>query len=200
MNRHSFARRIIAMPILTTISCVLLFSARVAIAQTCGVAGCTSGPSNYDTSQGGNAYYCLDTACQSDGTGCNPNSPVTKPYLTVPANTDTLVAADDAGAYSNAPWNYGVTGQVLIANPDPLNTALVTMTIYYGAFCAANDVSCFLSIATNVTLHPSEAYWLPFTGLIPSANPDDGYAFFVFLRANTALHCLAEDYYTWEHD
>jgi hypothetical protein len=47
---------------------------------------------------------------------------------------------------------------------------------------------------------PGEADWLPFTNLIESASPDDGYAFFLFLHSNTALHCLAEDYYTWEHD
>ena len=199
MNRHSSASRIIAVPILTIIYCAV-FSARVAIAQTCGAAGCTSGPSNYDTNQGGNAYYCLDTACQSDGTGCHLNSPVTKPYLTIPANTDTLVAADDAGAYSDESWNYGVSGQALIANADPANTALVTMTIYYGSFCAANDNSCFSSAVSKLTLHPSEAAWIPFTTFIPSASPDDGYAFFVLLKSTTDLHCLAEAYYTWEHD
>jgi hypothetical protein len=197
LKPQSSARRLIVVPILIVISC-LTVSARLAIAQTCGAAGCTSGPTNYNTNQGGNAFYCLDTACQSNGSGCKSNSPVTEPYLTVPPNTDTLVAADDAGAYSPALWNYGVTGQVLITNPDILSTAIVTMTLYYGPFCATND--CFLQTATTSTLGPGEADWIPFSNLITSADPDYGYAFYVFLRSSAKLRCVAETYYTWEHD
>jgi hypothetical protein len=200
MNRRSSCCRAIAVAFLLTAGSFLTPTG-LAIAQTCGAAGCTSGPTNYNTNQGGNSYYCLDKDCEVNGTG-GTCSPITNPYLTIPANTNTNVAADDANSYSSNPWNYGVTGQVLIANTDARNSAAVTMTIYYGPFCPpAND--CFYSIANTVTLGPGEADWIPFTnlnGLELSPDFEPGFAFFVYLQSNTVLRCYAESYYTWEHD
>ena len=196
MNHKRSARRAIAVAFLLT-AYSLTIATRLATAQTCGAAGCTSGPTNYDSNQGGNASYCLNKDCQSGG-NCGT---VTDPYLTVPANTSTMVASDNAGAYSDNSWNYGVSGQVLIANANSSNTATVTMTTYIGdqALCGSN-LGCYFSIAGTVTLRPGEADWIPFTSIDTLANPSDYQAFFVFLQSNYPLHCVAESYYSFEHD
>ena len=147
------------------------------LAQTCGSAGCTNADA-WVSNQGGGTKPCYNT--------------------TLPANVETVIAADNAGSYNaNATWNYAGQGEVYLNTLG--QTVGVLLKVYYGdqALCGNGPNGCYTTRKRTISLIKGLlSFGFNFIEVVIT---NDYQAFYITLTPSATIKCRAVDYHTTEH-